>query len=154
MYLAPRFDLTTFQYSYLFIIPLGASSKPVSSSCAYNTIGNFITTKFYFSPTYVRIRTTTFLSLRSLDPYILRFVSSLLKLHTHHRYFLDLRHIGNTMHLCTVFHSIICLGCSLPTSAGFKQKDEYTSFCLPQSQGGVSRRYSIIPPLGISVLQS
>ena len=39
--------------------------------------------------------------------------------HSHHSYFIDPRHIGNISHLWDTFHSIICLGYSLPTSPSF-----------------------------------
>ena len=47
--------------------------------------------------------------------------SSAYGVHSNHRYFIDSRHINHATHLWVVFHSAICLGDCLPTSAGFKQ---------------------------------
>ena len=59
----------------------------------------------------------TFLFPSGLDPYIRKFVSPLG--HSHHKYFIDPQHIGSTIHLWIAFHSMTCLGYSLPTSPSF-----------------------------------
>ena len=71
----------------------------------------------------------TFLLLLHLDLYIRRFVSSS-SLHSNHRYFIDLRHIGYIACLQATFHSITCLGNSLPTLTSFRHLLYYTSICL------------------------
>ena len=48
-----------------------------------------------------------------MDPYIRRFVRRLEYLHSNHRYFIDLRHIGYTVHRWTAFVTFSCLTVSL-----------------------------------------
>ena len=64
----------------------------------------------------------TFLYCQRLEPLLHRFVSQLR--HTHHRYFIDPRHMGYTTHLWAAFHISVtpCLGSSLPTSPGFRHQ--------------------------------
>ena len=82
----------------------------------------------------------TFLCSQRLEPLLHRFVSQLR--HTHHRYFIDPRHIGCTTHLWAAFHISItpCLGSSLPTSPGFRHQP--FGLRLPEYQGG---RFRPIP---------
>ena len=82
----------------------------------------------------------TFLCSQRLEPLLHRFVSQLR--HTHHRYFIDPRHIGCTTHLWAAFHISItpCLGSSLPTSPGFRHQP--FGLRLPEYQGG---RFRALP---------
>ena len=68
--------------------------------------------------------------------------------HSHHGYLIDPRHIGCTIHLWTAFVSLTCYGISLPALPGFTQS--LASACR-SIRGGVSGRYSFIPPLELSV---
>lgn len=60
----------------------------------------------------------TFLFLLVIDPYIRRFVSIHLKIHSNHRHFIDSRPIGYTIHLWTGFEAMP-YGISQPTLPGF-----------------------------------
>ena len=79
-------------------------------------------------------------ALERLEPLLHRFVSQ--SRHTHHRYFIDPRHIGHTIHLWTAFHISItpCLGDFLPTSPGFRHQP--FGLRLPEYQG---RRFRALP---------
>ncbi len=82
-----------------------------------------------------------FLRHQRLEPLLHRFVSQ--SRHTHHRYFIDPRHIGHTIHLWTAFVALFQQpqdGSSLPTSPGFGHQP----FGLrpPEYQGG---RFKALP---------
>lgn len=66
-------------------------------------------------------RDDAFLHLKFVDPYFRKFVRPFG--HSHHRYFLDPRHIGHTTHLWAAFAVRLSAdsrcGVSLPTSPGF-----------------------------------
>ena len=73
--------------------------------------------------------------------------------HSDHRYFIDPRPIGSTIHLWTAFgmRNASC-GCSRPTSPGFT-RPAFHHQTHGGAQGGVSGRYPFIPPFGLPVLQ-
>lgn len=80
-------------------------------------------------------------ALERLEPLLHRFVSQ--SRHTHHRHFIDPRHIGHTIHLWTAFVALFQQpqdGDSLPTSPGFGHQP----FGLrpPEYQGG---RFKALP---------
>ena len=57
---------------------------------------------YFYSTTMTTVTSTTaFLQHLRLDPYIRRFVRHFC--HSNHRYFIDPRHIGDTIHLWTAF---------------------------------------------------
>ena len=119
-------------------------------NAACNGVWRFITkalTPPHLPHKFVRGRIST---LERLEPLLHRFVSQLR--HTHHRYFIDPRHIGCTTHLWAAFHISItpCLGSSLPTSPGFRHN--LLSYACWSIREGVSGRYPVIPPFGLSVL--
>jgi len=69
---------------------------------ACNELWGFITADFY-SPTHtMALPPIAFLQHLRLDPYIQRFVSACAA-HSNHRYFMDSRHIGHTIHRWTAF---------------------------------------------------
>lgn len=73
--------------------------------------------------------------------------------HSRHGYFIDLRHIICTACLQAGFHSsgTLCLGKLLPTSRALRRKTYCTVPACRSFKVGVSRRYPLIPPIGIPV---
>ncbi len=69
---------------------------------AYNKLWAFITPDSYLPTHTIALPPVTFLQHLRLDPYIQRFVSAYAA-HSNHRYFMDSRHIGYTIHLWTAF---------------------------------------------------
>ena len=107
---------------------------------AFNGVWCFIVKAFtppHLPHKFVRGHISVF---KRLEPLLHRFVSQLR--HTHHRYFIDPRHIGRTTHLWAAFHISItpCLGSSLPTSPGFRHQP--FGLRLPEYQGG---RFRALP---------
>lgn len=115
---------------------------------ACNITRCFITCKFY-STSHTHKGVYAFLHIFHLDPFIHRFVSLLR--HSHHRYFIDLRHIGNTIHLWTdfvwVLNSITVTLCRL-----CRASDTCKTNACRSIKVGVSGRYTIIPPIELLVL--
>lgn len=99
----------------------------------------------FYSTTLTPRRVCAFLHISGLDPYIRRFVSA--SAHSNHRYFIDPRPIGNTIHLWTAFVLIAQLTVTL--SRLYRASDIAACRSI---RVGVSGRYSIIPPIGLSVL--
>ena len=98
-------------------IPLGACSKPVSLDAPVTHHGVSYE-RFLLHHTNCDSNTSMhFCMLLDIDPYIRKFVSTFV--HSHLEHFIDPRHIGNTIHLWTAFHSLTCLDYSLPTSPSF-----------------------------------
>lgn len=94
----------------------------------------------------------TFLCSQRLEPLLHRFVSQLR--HTHHRYFIDPRHIGHTIHLWTAFVGLFSSTAIRWLSADFTELLTRLE-CKRASRSireGVSRRYPIVPPFGLPVL--
>lgn len=135
-------------------IPLGGPFKPVRLGGACNAAGSFILTTLtrpnahrhrrqpHFCGSFVLTRTFRASSVRSTA-------------HPHHGYFIDPRPIGNTIHLWTAF---VCASIPLRLlSADFTEllTVSVSAYTASRSlRAGVSGRYSIIPPVGLSVLQS
>ena len=132
-------------------IYLGALLWSWQLGSACNTARYFISENFTLPHCRCSLTACTFLCSRIIDPYIRRFVRCFH--HSHHIYFIDPRHIGSTIHLWTAFveNFHFPYGCSLPTSPSFWQ-NQFPNNASRSIRGGVSRRYPIIPPLGLSVL--
>lgn len=120
----------------------------LASAC--NTVRYFITSIFTLPHIPRRFTVMTFLPYHALDSYTRLFVCCFTS-YPHHRQFIDLRHIGHTIHLWTAFDNLMfrCL------SADFNELRTYsvlyTAFARRSIKGSVSGRYPIIPLLGISV---
>ena len=99
----------------------------------------FHTNHFYSTTLTIFNNPVAFLQHRVIDPYIRRFVRSFG--HSDHRYFIDPRHIGDTIHLWTAF-VVLGHGRFLPTSASSLKHQ--VSFAYPSRslREGVSGRYS------------
>lgn len=123
----PRSDIPLFPF-----MPSGASSKPASCSAACNGAGYFITSKSYSTPACVSLGDHSISTMQKFRPVHSEVRQWSFTPHTHHRHILDLRHIGRTAHLWAAFHSFICLGGSLPTSAGFRPQNRHKFCRLPQ----------------------
>ena len=108
----PCSDLPLFRYSYLFMPPLGVAYKPV---------WYFITSIFTLPHIPRRFTVMTFLPYHALDSYTRLFVCCFTS-YPHHRQFIDLRHIGHTIHLWTAFDNLMfrCL------SADFNELRTYS----------------------------
>ena len=97
---------------------------------------------------FVRGRIST---LERLEPLLHRFVSQLR--HTHHRYFIDPRHIGHTIHLWTAFVALFNSRKAVALCRLHRASDTSLLDCACRSiREGVSGRYPVIPPFGLSVL--
>lgn len=121
---------------------------------ACNNIRYFINGSFTLPHIPAKFGVCTFLCINGLDLLHRVFVRGYFP-HTHHRRFIDLRHIGSTIHLWTAFvqaYIFPVYGCSLPTSPSFLRHSYYTLSASRSIKAGISGRYSIIPPVGISVL--
>ena len=99
-------------------IPLGACSKPVSLDAPVTHHGVSYK-RFLLHHTNCDSNTGIhFCMLHDIDPYIRKFVSPVG--HSHHGYFIDPRHIGDTIHLWTAF-VIFEINILRPLSADFTE---------------------------------
>nr|DAL26734.1 MAG TPA_asm: hypothetical protein [Caudoviricetes sp.] len=91
----------------------------LASAC--NTVRYFITSIFTLPHIPRRFTVMTFLPYHALDSYTRLFVCCFTS-YPHHRQFIDLRHIGHTIHLWTAFDNLMfrCL------SADFNELRTYS----------------------------
>ncbi len=135
-------------------MPLGDPFKPVYFDDACNIVGSFILTTFTCPHTHRLWRQPYF-----YDSFVLtrtfRVSSVLSTAHSHHRHFVDSRHIGCTIRLRTAFHSDITILFG-QLSADFCELSNTSYIAVIRAcrslRVGVSGRYPIIPPIEISVL--
>lgn len=141
-------------------MPLGDSFKPVHLSNACNIAGTFILTTLT-NPHVHRL----WRQLHFYSPFVLTRTfgvsSVLLTAHSHHRQFIDPRHIGYIAHLWETFvsqgfalgysHWISVTLCRLPRALKPFASLRLQTACR-SLRVGISGRYPIILPIEISVL--
>ena len=113
----------------------------------------FHNSDFYLATLTAISRHCTFLCNRLIDPYIRGFVRYYY--HSNHRYFIDLRPVGDTIHLWTAFVMLYFTAMLRSLSADFTEllTVSVSAYTASRSiKGSVSRRYPVIPLLGLSVL--
>lgn len=113
----------------------------------------FHTVYFYLTTLAAIPRRRTFLYACLLDPYFRRFAGPFG--HSNHKHFVDPGPVGSTPHLWGGFvawrtSADSRYGCSRPLSACFPTPQITVS--AVGSRVSVSGRYSVIPPIGLSVL--
>lgn len=99
---APCSGLSTFRYPYLYIY-LQAALWPCMLDTTCNSVRTFIVRNFTHPHIHRNYTAAAFLPPIRLEPFIRGFVS--LKRHSHHGYFIDLRHIICIACLQAGFHS-------------------------------------------------
>ena len=121
---------------------------------ACNTVRYFITSIFTLPHIPRRFTVMTFLPYHALDSYTRLFVCCFTS-YPHHRQFIDLRHIGHTIHLWTAFDFSLAAKttaslCRLHRASDNRRLRTYASRSISVDASG---RYPLISSIEISVLQ-